>query len=129
MQWSIGYQTEKKRHLAQQTRAMCQPPWNDLSTVNRLDPVARRDKGLLQVLVRMLSTAVLRGLEPHLYSAGPTQGRVACQRADNSTMPNDSRAKLTGVISLALHTETKPSSKVTLNIRAVALDSLSDVSD
>lgn len=79
--------------------------------------------------MRTLSTAVLLGLEPHLYSEGLTQGRMACQRADNSRMPNDSRVKLTSVISVALHTEMKPGSKIALNIWVVALNSLSNVAD
>lgn len=97
--------------------------------MNRLEPVSRRNKGLLQVLMRTLSTAVLQGLEPHLYSEGLTQGRMACQRADNSRMPNDSWAKLTSVLSVALHTEMKPGSKAALSIRVGALNSLSNVAD
>lgn len=97
--------------------------------MNRLEPVSRRNKGLLQVLTRTLSTVVLQGLEPHLYSEGLTQGRMACQRADNSRMPNDSWAKLTSVLSVALHTEMKPGSKAALNIRVGALNSLSNVAD
>lgn len=49
VQWSIDYQTVKTTELlAQQTTAICQPPWNDLSTINQQDPVSTDNTGTIQ---------------------------------------------------------------------------------
>lgn len=75
--------------------------------------MSRGNKGLIQVLMRMCSMQSFKvGVLP--LGWGLTQDKVACQRADYSKMPKDSRAKLTSVIHVALYPEMKQGYKSNL---------------
>lgn len=60
VQWSIDYQTVKITELlAQQTTVIHQPLSNDLSTINKQDPVSTDNAGTTRVLIRIHSPIIL----------------------------------------------------------------------